>query len=119
MRNASVEEIEALLTRESRAGLPFVRLLRIYLDPGALFMDASRGPAHARSRAMAYNRRMRWMLLLYLRRWSVISALLFLAIEPAQAVSCIPAAACAISVSVALTVIAVTALAYFLLGAPD
>jgi hypothetical protein len=119
MRNASVEEIEALLTRESRAGLPFVRLLRIYLDPGALFMDASRGPAHARSRAMAYNRRMRWMLLPYLRRWGVICALLFLAIEPAQAVSCIPAAACAITVSVALTVIAVTALAYLLLGAPD
>jgi hypothetical protein len=119
MRNASVEEIEALLTRESRAGLPFARLLRIYLDPGARFMDASRGPAHARIRAMAYNRRMRWMLLPYLRRWGVISALLFLAIEPAQAVSCIPAAACAISVSIALTVIAVISLAYFLLGAPE
>jgi hypothetical protein len=119
MRYASVEDIEALLTRESRAGLPFGRLLRIYLDPGALFMDASRGPAHARSRAIAYNRRMRWMLLPYLRRWGVISALLFLAIEPAQAVSCIPAAACAISVSIGLTMIAVTAMAYFLLGAPE
>lgn len=119
MRNTSFEEIEALLTRESRAGLPFGRLLRIYLDPGALFMDATRGPAHARVRALAYNRRMRWMLLPYLRRWGVISALLFFAIEPAQAVSFIPAAACAITVSVALTVIAVTALAYFLLGRPE
>jgi len=116
---AGVKEIEALLTRESRVGLPFARLLRIYLDPGALFMDASRGPAHARRRARAYNRSMRWMLLPYLRRWGVISALLFIAIEPAQAVSCIPAAACAISVSIALTVIAVTAIAYFLLGRPE
>jgi hypothetical protein len=47
----------------------------------------------------------------------VICALLFLAIEPAQAVSCIPAAACAVSAVIGLTVIAVTATAYCLLGA--
>ena len=66
-----------------------------------------------------YNCRMRWMLLAYLRRWSVIAAGLLLAIEPVQAMSCIPAAACALSGSIALSVIAVTLAAYFLLGAVD
>jgi hypothetical protein len=112
-------DIEGLLTREARARLPFLRLVRIYLDPGALFMDATRGTAITRQRALAYNRRMRWMLLAYMRRWGVIAAFLIFAIEPAQAMSWIPAAACAVTGSIAVTVIAVTLVAYWLLGAPE
>jgi hypothetical protein len=112
-------DIEALLTREGRACLPFSRLLRLYLDPGALFKDATRGPAAERRRALSYNRRMRWMLVPYIRRWMVIAALFFFGIEPAQAMSCIPAAACAVSVGIAVTVAVVTVTAYFLLGAPE
>ncbi len=119
MQQALTENIEGLLTREARSRLPFLLLLRLYLDPGALFKDATRGPDRERQRALSYNRRMRWMLLPYVRRWAVIAALFFFGIEPAQAMSCIPAAACAVSVGIALTVAAVTVAAYFLLGAPE
>ena len=42
---------ESLLRREGRAGLPFSRLLRLYLDPGALFKDASCGSLLVREQA--------------------------------------------------------------------
>jgi hypothetical protein len=115
----SEADVEGLLTREARTRLPFLQLVRIYLDPGALFKDAARGTTSARQCALAYNRRMRWMLLAYARRWSVIAAVPILAIEPAQAMSWIPAAACAVTGSVAVTVIVVMLVAYWLLGAPD
>src|SRR5688572_21574386 len=119
MHYAPAHDIEKLLTREARARLPFLELLRLYLDPGALFKDATRGPARERQSALSYNRRMRWMLLTYVRRWVVLALALFLCIEPAQAMSSIPAAACAVSVGVALTVAAVTVAAYFLLGSSE
>jgi hypothetical protein len=119
MQHAGSQDLDSLLTREARAGLPFARLLRLYLDPGALFKDASSGPERERQRALSYNRRMRWMLLAYMRRWAVIALLFFLGIEPAQAMSCIPAAACAVSVGIAVTVAGVTVAAYFLLGTPE
>ena len=119
MQQALTENIEGLLTREARSRLPFLLLLRLYLDPGALFKDATRGPVRERQRALSYNRRMRWMLLPYVRRWIVIAALFFLGIEPAQAMSCIPAAACAVSVGIAVTVAVVTVAAYLLLGTPE
>ena len=52
-----------------RARLPLARQVLIYLDPFALFKDASSGPAPARARALSYNRAMRWMLVPYIRRW--------------------------------------------------
>jgi hypothetical protein len=119
MQRLPTHDMEALLTREARASLPFLKLLRLYLDPGALFKDATRGPWRERLNALSYNRRMRWMLLPYVRRWMVIALTFFLCIEPAQAMSSIPAAACAVSVGVALAVAAVTVAAYFLLGAPE
>jgi hypothetical protein len=106
-------------------GLPFARLLRIYLDPGALFMDASRGPAHARRRARAYNRSMRWMLLPYIRRWMAIAAGSALLISPAQAAAAqqaffaIPTVALAVGCCIAATVAAVTMAVYLLLGKRD
>jgi hypothetical protein len=80
-------EVETLLTQAARAGLPFRRLLLLYLDPFALFKDASHGPASVRQLALHYNRRMRWMLLPYIRRWLVIAGALFTGIAPAEALA--------------------------------
>src|SRR5262249_50446856 len=85
----------------------------------------SRGPVMARERALSYNREMRWVLLPYLRRWTVIAATLFAGIAPAEtlavqtALSLLPAAALAVCLSVALVVTSCTAVIYFFLGKPD
>jgi hypothetical protein len=103
-------DVEDLLRRERRAALPLWRQCLLYLDPFALFKDASRGPLRAREQALLYNRAMRWMLLAYLRRWAAIAVGLLAAI---------PAAAAAVGACVALTVLAVIVAVYVLLGAPD
>ena len=119
------QDIERLLTREARSGLPFGQLLRLYLDPGALFKDVSRGSAAVRRSALAYNRRMRHLLLPYIRRWMIIAVALVLAIFPAEALhaqtalSLVPAAAFAVAGSIAVTVIACIAVGYFLLGVAE
>ena len=115
-------EVEALLSGEARSRLPLVRQLLIYLDPFALFKDASSGPATARERALSYNRAMRWMLVAYIRRWIVIAASSALLIAPAeaaaaqQAMFAIPMAALAVGCCIAITVLAVTVSVYLLLG---
>jgi hypothetical protein len=119
------QDVERLLTREARAGLPLGQLLRLYLDPGALFKDVSRGSAAVRRSALSYNRRMRHLLLPYMRRWMAIAAVLVFAVFPAEALhaqtalSLVPAAAFAVAGTVAITVIACTAVGYFLLGAAE
>lgn len=117
------QDVERLLTREARAGLPLGRLLRLYLDPGSLFKDVSRGSAAVRRSALSYNRRMRHLLLPYLRRWSAIAAVLIFAIFPAEAAlasfSLVPAAAFAVAGTAAITMIACIVAGYFMLGAPD
>lgn len=125
MEHAGHPDVEGLLTREARAGLPLGQLLRLYLDPGALFKDVSRGSAAVRRSALSYNRRMRHLLLPYMRRWMAIAAVLVFAIFPAEALhaqtalSLVPAAALAVAGSIAVTVMACIAVGYFLLGAPD
>ena len=115
-------EVETLLNGEARSRLPLVRQVLIYLDPFALFKDASRGPAPARARALSYNRAMRWMLVPYIRRWLMIAASLALLIAPAeaaaaqQAVFAIPMAAVAVGCCIAVTVAAITVAVYLLLG---
>jgi hypothetical protein len=115
-------EVETLLNGEARSRLPLVRQLLIYLDPFALFKDASRGPGQARERALSYNRAMRWMLLPYIRRWVLIAASFALLISPAeaaaaqQAMFAIPMAALAVGCCIAATVAAVTVAVYLLLG---
>lgn len=115
-------EVEGLLNGEARSRLPLVRQIFIYLDPFALFKDASRGPLGAREGALSYNRAMRWMLVPYIRRWIVIAASLALLISPAEAAAAqqaafaIPMAALAVACCIALTVSAVTAAVYLLLG---
>ncbi len=111
-----------LLERQARSRLPLWRQVLIYLDPFALFMDASRGPARARERALSYNRAMRWMLVPYIRRWVAIAGALALMISPAEAAAAqqaafvVPMAAVAVGCCVAATVAAVTAVVYLLLG---
>lgn len=122
MRRIFDTEVETLLHGEARSRLPLVRQVLIYLDPFALFKDASHGEAPARQRALSYNRAMRWMLLSYIRRWAVIAASLALLISPAEAaaaqraVFAIPMAAIAVACCIAVTVVAVTVAVYLLLG---
>ena len=115
-------EVEMLLHGEARSRLPLARQLLIYLDPFALFKDASRGPAPARERALSYNRAMRWMLVPYIRRWIAIAASLALLISPAEAAAAqqaafaIPMAAIAVGCCIAVTVAVSTVAVYLLLG---
>jgi hypothetical protein len=116
------QEVEVLLKREARSRLPLGRQFLIYLDPFALFKDASFGPQRMRERALSYNRAMRWMLVPYIRRWMLIAIGCALLISPAEAaaaqqgVSVLPAAAVAVACCLALTVAAVTGAVYLLLG---
>lgn len=119
------DEVESLLSASARAELPFWRLLLLYLDPFALFKDASCGPEPVRRRARSYNRSMRWMLLAYARRWLLIAATLFACVMPAEALAAdqpvfkITAAACALGSCIAATVIVWTVACYFLLATRD
>jgi hypothetical protein len=114
--------VEALLSGEARSRLPLARQLVIYLDPFALFKDASFGSTRAREVALSYNRAMRWMLLPYIRRWILIAAGCALLISPAEAAAAqqaafaIPMAAVAVGFCIALTVVSVTLAVYLLLG---
>lgn len=116
MRLAPDAEVESLLQREVRSRLPLVQQLRLYLDPFALFKDVTRG----RERALSYNRAMRWVLISYLRRWSLIAASLFVGIAPAEALAAeatiVPAAAIAVGFCMAVAVLACTVAAYLMLG---
>ena len=80
-------DVEALLLRERRAALPLARQFLLYLDPFALFKDASKGPPRVREHALSYNRAMRWVLVPYIRRWLAIAAALFIAIAPTEALA--------------------------------
>jgi len=114
--------VEELLRSERRARLPLGRQLVLYLDPFALFKDASQGPLNARERALSYNRAMRWMLLAYVRRWVLIAATLFLGIAPSEALAAqasffiFPAAAFAVGACIAVAVTTLTVAVYLLLG---
>ena len=114
---------QPLLDRKARAALPLRRQLLLYLDPFALFIDASRGSATVRRRALAWNRAMRWMLVPYMKRWVMIAAATFAGIAPAEALAAqgalfvVPTAALAVAFCIAATVTFCTAAAYVLLGA--
>ena len=118
MRVLQDADVESLLMREVRSRLTLVRQLQLYLDPFALFKDASAG----RERALSYNRAMRWVLLSYLRRWLLIAGSLLVGIAPAEALAAnatiVPAAAIAVGFCVAMAVLACIGAAYLMLGMP-
>lgn len=115
-------DLERLLTREGRASLPLSRLLLLYFDPFAYFMDASRGPAWRRERALSFNRARRAILLTYIRRWMVVAGGSFFGIASTEALAvqgalfALPVVGFGIGCSVAVAVIVCTAAAYLLLG---
>jgi hypothetical protein len=126
MQYANNADVETLLRREARDGLPLGHLLRIYLDPFALFKNASTGTAWVRAQALRYNRAMRWMLLRYLWRWLAIGLTLFFAMAPIEPLAAelpwitLPVvAACALGSCVAVTTIFCTLATYVLLGKGD
>lgn len=116
-------DVESLLTREARAGLPLARQLLLYLDPFAFFKDASTGSAWSREHARSYNFARRAILLTYARRWLLIAVGFFLGIASAESLTpsvplfIIPAAGFGIGCSISLAVAAWTAAAYLLLAA--
>lgn len=116
------ENPESLLAPQVRAGLPLGQQVLLYLDPFALFKDASAGPRSVRERALSYNRAMRWILVTYLRRWTLIALSLFLCIAPAEALAAkesafvIAAASSAVGCCIAIAVCAVIGAVYLLLG---
>ena len=122
MPHARHEDVEALLTPAARARLPLARQLLVYLNPFALFKDASQGPAGVREHALSYNRAMRWMLLPYVRRWTLIGAGCFACTMPAEAMATeakvfiIPAATTAVGCCIAVSVVLCTVAAYLVLG---
>ena len=113
---------ETLLTPQVRASLPLRRQIVLYLDPFALFKDASSGPKPVRERALSDNRTMRWVLVPYLRRWVLIALSLFLCITPAEALAAqqsafvVAAASSAVGCCIAVAVSAVIGAVYLLLG---
>jgi hypothetical protein len=115
-------DVESLLAPQIRARLPLGQQFQLYLDPFALFKDASQGPKPTRECALSYNRAMRWVLVTYLRRWIVIALALFLSITPAEALAAresafvITAAASAVGCCLAVAVCAVIGAVYILLG---
>jgi hypothetical protein len=117
-------DVESLLSRQARESLPLSRQILLYLDPFALFKDASRGSAWQQEMALHYNRAVRWILLPYIRRWITIAATLFLCIAPAEALAArqslfiVPAAAFAVGCCIAITVTFCTLAAYLLLSRP-
>jgi hypothetical protein len=115
-------DVEALLRGEERAKLPLGRQCLLYLDPFALFMDASRGSRQARERALRYNCAMRGVLVTYARRWALIAMVLFLGVVPGEALAAhspvflYPTAAIAAGCCIAITISLFTAAVYLLLG---
>jgi hypothetical protein len=91
------------------------RLLRLYLDPFALF----------RVDALSYNRRVRRILLTYARRWIVIALLCLAVIARLVALArgpslvWIPLAALEVGFSGALCLSFLSVAAYFVLGLED
>src|SRR3954467_13680210 len=121
-RNMQPFDVEALLARDRRASLPLARQLLLYLDPFALFKDASRGSWLAREAALSFNRARRWVLIAYVRRRLFLAAPPCVAFAPAEAAAAqermfiIPAAAFAVGCSIAVAVCALTVAVYLLLG---
>lgn len=115
-------DVQALLRGEERAKLPLGRQVLLYLDPFALFMDASQGSRQARERALRHNCAMRWVLVSYARRWALIAMVLFLGIVPGEALAAqspvflYPTAAIAAGCCIAVTISVFTAAVYLLLG---
>jgi hypothetical protein len=97
--------------------LPFWRLLRLYLDPFALFKNITAEPD-----GLEYNRRHRRMLLVYVRRWATIAALCAGVMAPlgalarAEPILCIPIVGLELGFSTAVCMLLLSIAVYVVLG---
>jgi len=73
---AASQPLEAIGTA-SEGTMPLRHLLFLYLWPFAILQDADRGDRVTRAAAYRHNREMRIYLPAYLRRWVVLSTLLY------------------------------------------
>ena len=87
MGRSADEDVEALVQSQAREHLSFWQLLRLYLDPFALFKNVTVGTRWARAQALSYNRRQRGILLTYVRRWAVIALASALSVGPLSALA--------------------------------
>ena len=118
----SDRKVEALAQPEFRARLSFWQLLRLYLDPFALFKNATIGTRCAQAQALQYNRRHRRILLTYVGRWAVIgvacisSALPLAAIARSEPVLMVPILGLELGFSMAVCALLLALAVYVLLG---
>jgi hypothetical protein len=97
--------------------LPFWRLLRLYLDPFALFKNIA-----AESGGLEYNRRHRRILLVYVRRWATIAAVCaggmapLAALARAEPILCVPIVGLELGFSTAVCMLLLSIAVYFVLG---
>ena len=82
VRPIDYENVESLLRPEERGALSPWALLRIYLDPFVLFKNANCGTLFHQRAALDYNKALRWVLVLYLKRWLCIASACLLALNP-------------------------------------
>ena len=125
MHDAADKDVEALARADSRARLGLAQLLRLYLDPFALFKNVSVGPPLSQAQALQYNRRHRHMLLVYLRRWSGIAIVCLMggmplaALARAEPLLCVPFLGLELGFAFAVCVLLLAGAVYFLLGVED
>ena len=125
MHDARHKDIEALAHPDVRARLRLAQLLRLYLDPFALFKNVTAGPQRSQEEALRYNRRQRKMLLAYLRRWAVIaiaclsSDLALAQAAPGEPLLSVPFVGFELGFAFAVCVVLVAGAVYFLLGVED
>jgi hypothetical protein len=121
----SDRRVEALARREFRAELSFWQLLRLYLDPFALFKNVTTGTRWAQAQALQYNRRHRRILLTYVRRWALIglacicSMLPLTAAARSEPVLLVPILGLELGFSTAVCVLLLALTVYVLLGLED
>lgn len=83
----TTDQVEMLARPEGRAQLSFWQLLRLYLDPFALFRNVNAGSLWTQAQALQYNCRHRHMLLAYAKRWAVIAIACMAGMQPLAALA--------------------------------
>jgi hypothetical protein len=100
-------------------------MLRLYLDPFALFKNITIGPPSARAEALQYNRCHRAILLTYVRRWTAIAVLCACGMAPlgalagAQPILGIPILGLELGFSGAVCMLLLSVAVYVVLGLDD
>lgn len=116
------DDVEALARPEVRASLSPGRMLRLYLDPFALFKNVTVGTQRARAEALEYNRRHRAILLAYVRRWAFIALGCIVSLAPLESSAgagpalCVPIVGLELGFSVSFCAALISLTLYIVLG---